>query len=99
MTTRDEKAKKCKQFTDIKNIEAVATAEEVKAAIAKEVGDKEREKEIHIASLRNGIAGTLNATVLTREAEEKLFGKKMIHIGLPMSRIIPNKTVQTCFKF
>lgn len=79
----------------IKDIEAVATEIEVKAAIQKAVG----EEAIHIASLREGFAGTLNATVyLSKAAEEKLLKLRTIRIGMPSCRVVANKQVQTCFK-
>lgn len=83
----------------IKDIEVVATEEDVRAAILRELNNSVGAQEIQIACLRKGFAGTQNATVhLPKSAEEKLLQKRVIRIGLPSCRVVANKQIATCFK-
>lgn len=84
----------------VKDIEAVASAEEVKKAVLVALGYKEDEEDkVKIASLRAGFAGTQNAVLhLAKQDEAKLLQAKKIRIGLPNCRIVEDKKVRTCFK-
>lgn len=83
----------------IKHIEAVATTEDVKLAVLRELGTENESKRVELASLRQAYAGTQNAIIhVSKQDETRLLEKGAIKIGLPLCRMVANKQVETCFR-
>lgn len=83
----------------IKDIEAIATEQEIREAVLKQLGYPNDKDRIKIASLRPAFAGTLSAKVyLPKEDEQKLLMAQKIKIGLPYCRIAEDNKVKTCYK-